>query len=455
MSTATLTAPAKTGFGPKLMTPLVASALLNPINSTLIAVALVPIGHTFGAGPAHTAWLISALYLATAICQPLTGLLVDRYGARRVLLAGATMVMVAGAGGMLALSLEWLIGVRVLLGIGTCAGFPAAMSILRYRAEQASTGVPRRSLATLSIAAQTTMTIGPTLGGVLIGLFGWPAIFAVNVPLGGVAVLFALLWLPKDAPARARSRLSGVDPVGMLLFTVALLSLLLFVMHPAVGSSYLLGVAALTGVAFVWVELRVRTPFLDLRMFRANGPILRTYLRQFLAFLIIYAIMFGFVQWLEQSRGLSESAAGAILLPMSGIAILAAAAGARGRGIRWKVLVSAAALGSGAGLLLFTDTGSPIVLLVGLALLFGVGQGLTSITNQTALQAQAPAGQMGTISGLFRTAQYLGAITASTLIALSYGQHASSAGLHHLAWLLIGASLLLVLLTALDRALSS
>jgi MFS family permease len=88
-----------------LVTPLVASAVLNPINSTLIAVALIPIGQTFGAGPGQTAWLISALYLSTAVGQPAVGLFVDRFGARQVLLSGAAIVMVAGIAGMFPISL--------------------------------------------------------------------------------------------------------------------------------------------------------------------------------------------------------------------------------------------------------------------------------------------------------------------------------------------------------------
>jgi MFS family permease len=108
-----------------------ASAILN---STLIAVALVPIGLTFGAGPGQTAWLISALYLATAVGQPVVGLFVDRFGARRVLLPGAAVVLAAGIAGMFPISVGWLIGVRVVLGIGTCAGFPAAMAVLRHDA---------------------------------------------------------------------------------------------------------------------------------------------------------------------------------------------------------------------------------------------------------------------------------------------------------------------------------
>jgi MFS family permease len=442
-------APAR--FGVRLVTPLVASAVLNPINSTLIAVALVPIGHAFGAGPERTAWLITSLYLATAVGQPVVGLFVDRFGARRVLLTGAVIVMLAGIGGLLAFSLDWLIAVRVVLGVGTCAGFPAAMAVLRKRADATGQGVPSRVLSVLAMSSQTIMVIGPALGGALIGVFGWPAIFAVNIPLAGISLLLALFWVPRDEPAGlTRER---IDVVGIVLFSATLLALLLFVMEPAVGDLYLLGVTVLLAAVFVRVELRAQRPFIDLRMLAGNAPLLRTYLRQALAFLIVYSILFGYVQWLESARGMTESGAGALLLPMSAVAVFASAVSGKPTGIRGRLITNSLALLAGSALLLFVDTNTWFVALIGVTAVFGLGQGLTSVTNQTALYGQAPGEQMGTASGLFRTAQYLGAIAASTLIALCFGQQATSAGLHHLAWALLVIGIALLAVTIFDRAL--
>jgi MFS family permease len=439
-----------------MVTPLVASAILNPINSTLIAVALVPIGQSFGAGPGQTAWLISALYLATAVGQPVVGLFVDRFGARKVLLSGATVVLVAGIAGMFPISVGWLIGVRVVLGVGTCAGFPAAMAVLRAHAEATGQGVPARVLSVLSISSQTVMVVGPTLGGALIGVFGWPAIFAVNIPLAGTAMLLAILWVPKDDRVDQRDRAAAagrIDVLGIALFSLTLLALLFYVMSPGVGDLYLLAIAVALGAVLGFVELRSAHPFLDLRMLAANSAMLRTYLRQALAYLVIYAIMFGYVQWLEEGRGLSESAAGAMLLPMSLVAVVSAASSGRTTGVRARLLTTAVALVAGSALLLFVGGGTSLFALLGIGALFGLAQGLTSVTNQTTLYREAPAGQIGTASGLFRTAQYLGAIAASTLIALCFGTHAGSGGLHSLAWSLVAVSVALLTVTALDRGL--
>ncbi|KAA9163304.1 MFS transporter [Amycolatopsis acidicola] len=443
----------RTPFGFRVVTPLIASAVLNPVNSTLITVALVPIGQSFGAGPARTAWLISSLYLATAVAQPVVGLFVDRFGARRVLLTGAAVVIAAGLGGLLALSLPWLVGVRVVLGIGTCAGFPAAMAVVRTRADAAGSGVPSRVLSVLGMSSQTVMAIGPALAGALIGLFGWPAIFAVNIPLGMVALVSALLWVPRDErPARTGV---PVDIAGIVLFAATLVVLLFFVMAPSVHELYLVAVTAVLAVAFAWRELRAGEPFIDLRVLAGNSALLLTYLRQALGLLIVYSMMYGYAQWLEAAHGFSESKAGLVMVPMSVIAMLASAASGRATGVRIRLVLAASALCGGSGLLFSISSATPFAALAGLAALFGLGQGLIGVTNQTALYGQVSADAVGTASGLFRTAQYLGAIAASTLIALCFGSHVTSAGLHRLAWSLAGVGVVLLAVTVTDRGLGA
>ena len=138
--------------------------LLNPIRSTMISTALVPIGRDFNAGVAATAWLIAALYLASAVAQPAMGRIGDLVGPRRVLLAGLVAV---GAAGALAPSLGALIGARVLLGIGASAAYPSAMTILRALALRTGIETPRRVLGPLSLSALSSAAVGPTLGGVL------------------------------------------------------------------------------------------------------------------------------------------------------------------------------------------------------------------------------------------------------------------------------------------------
>ena len=114
-------------FDRRLILPMILGAILNPINSTMLAVALVPIGIAFGAPASETAWLVTGLYLATAVGQPVVGRLIDLYGPRRLYLVGSVLIGVGGVLGTVAPSLGVLVVARVLIGFGTCAGYPAAM----------------------------------------------------------------------------------------------------------------------------------------------------------------------------------------------------------------------------------------------------------------------------------------------------------------------------------------
>lgn len=297
--------PSPAGFDRRLIPPMILGSVLNPVNSSMIAVALVPIGVAFGAPPAETVWLVSALYVATAVGQPVIGRLVDMYGPRRLYLAGTALVGTAGLLGALAPSLGALIAARVLLGLGTSAAYPAAMRLTRAEAERTGQDSPAGVLTALAVANQTVAVVGPALGGLLIQLGGWRAVFTVNVPLSAACLVLGALRLPRSVTRRRR-----LDVPGMALFAVLLIALMLFLMEPRAGRWYLPVLSAAAAAGFALRELRVPDPFIDLRLLGGNGPLLATYARQLLGYTTAYAFMYGYTQWLEQGRGLGASTAG-------------------------------------------------------------------------------------------------------------------------------------------------
>ncbi|MFZ3554412.1 MFS transporter [Streptomyces sp. BH055] len=435
----------------------------------MISTALVAIGHDFGIGAADTAWLISVLYLASAVAQPVLGKLADTLGPRRVFLAGLVVVCVSGVVGALAPAFGWLIVSRLLLGIGTSAAYPAAMAVLRDEGRRVGRRPPRPVMARLSFAALGSAAVGPTLGGLLVMVVGWRGIFAVNVPVAAIAFAAALLWIPRDPLPSSRLRSSRgdplrftdgepaprptLDPLGIGLFTTALTVLVFFLLDLSDPMWWLLApFVALTGV-LVWWQLRSRAPFIDVRMLAGNGPLARTYLRHGLSYLLIYCVMYGFTQWLEEARGFSSGHTGLLMLPMSLTALVCSLLGARTKGIRAPLITACVLLTAGAGLLVFLDGDTPLALLLLAGACFGIPQGFVGTCNQAAVQEHAPAADIGSAAGLQRTAQYIGAITASSLIALAYGQRASDSGLHLMAGVSVVLGVLLVVLTVTDRAL--
>ncbi|WP_416960338.1 MFS transporter [Streptomyces sp. Agncl-13] len=446
------TRPAPTGFDRRLIAPMVLGSVLNPINSSMIAVALVPIGIAFGAPPSQTVWLVSALYLATAVGQPVIGRLVDMYGPRRLYLIGTALVGIAGVMGALAPSLGVLIAARVLLGFGTSAAYPAAMQLTRSEAERTGKDSPAGVLTALAVSAQTVSVIGPTLGGFLIGVGGWRAIFTVNVPLSVVCLVLGALRLPRTSKEPAGAR-RDVDPPGMLLFAVMLVSLMMFLTAPKLSEWYLPLLSAAAAVAFAKRELRVPEPFVDLRVLGGNLPLVTTYIRQFLGYTTSYAFLYGYTQWLEEGRGLHASAAGLVLLPLSVTALGVSSLTGRREAVRAKLLVGGAVQVVGCAALFLVGSGSPVWLLLAVGAVLGVPQGLLGLAGQNALYRQAEPARIASAAGLLRTFMYLGALAASAATAAFFPHRADTPGLHDLALFMAAGSALLLVITLPDRSL--
>ncbi|MFC8722334.1 MFS transporter [Kitasatospora sp. NPDC057198] len=441
----------------RLVPPMVLGSVLNPVNSTVIAVALVPIGAALGASPAQTAWLVSALYLATALGQPVVGRLIDLFGPRRLFLASTALVGVAGVVGTLAPNLGTLIAARVVLGFGTCAGYPAAMALLRAESRRTGQDSPAGVLTLLAVANQTVAVIGPLLGGLLTGAGGWRSTFALNIPLSVLAVTLGALRLPKPPPQERSSdgpgALRRIDLPGMALFAVLLLSLLLFLMHPHADRWYLPPLTLAAAVAFTVRERRAEQPFIDVKVLGGNTPLLLTYARALAAYVVSYAFLYGFAQWTEEGFGLTPLQAGLVQAPTFLVGIgVSLLAGRRGS-IRATLLVGGLGQVAACALMLALGAHSPLWALAALAVVFGVPQGANGLALQNSVFLQSDPARTGSSAGLLRTFAYLGSMVASAATAAAYGPHAGTAGMHQLAWVMLGAAVLFLLLTAFDRAL--
>ncbi|MBT2504273.1 MFS transporter [Curtobacterium sp. ISL-83] len=442
-------------FDRRLMPPMILGAVLNPISSSIIAVALVPISLAFGASAWATTWLVSSLYLATSVGQPLVGRLVDTFGPRRLYLIGTTMAGIAGVIGALAPDLGVLVVARVILGFGTCAGYPAAMYLIRSEAKRTGQDSPGGILTALAVSSQTIAVIGPTLGGLLIGVGGWRTTFAINVPLAIACIILGAIRLPHTPTTGGFQVLRKLDYAGILLFTSTLVTLLLFLMGIRPANAYLLAIAVAAGTGFAFRELRCADPFIDIRVLGGNRPLLFTFARNFLGYTVSYGFIYGFTQWLEDGRGLSASVAGIVLIPMFAVAILVSSLTGRRKEIRVKLLVGLATQIVACALLLFLGGSSAIWMLLVVALVVGVPQALNSLANQNAVYYQADPARLGASSGLLRTFTYLGAIVASATSGAFYGQRASTQGLHELAIFLLVVAALFFALTLIDRSLQA
>jgi hypothetical protein len=168
---------------------------------------------------------------------------------------------------------------------------------------------------------------------------------------------------------------------------------------------------------------------------------------------VSYSFLYGFAQWLEESRSLSASGAGLVRLPMSGAAIVITAITGRRAQVRGKLVAGSIILLIAVAGLQLAESGSALWLLVGLGITAGFPQGLNGLANQNALYHQADPARMGSSAGLLRTGTYLGALIAAAANATFFKTGASTVGLHHLSFFLLITSTLLLIITVMDRSL--
>jgi MFS family permease len=457
--TAAPSIPTRKAFGWRFMTPLIVGSALNPVNSSIIATALVPIAARFAVPAGQTAVLVAALYVASATAQPALGKIAEQFGPRRVFQAGIVLVLAGGVIGSLAQSLTLLILARVVIGIGTSAGYPTAMLLIRRRAEAARIAAPGSVLGAVSLAGQATVALGLPLGGLLVGAAGWRIVFLINIPFALLAYMMTWIWIPADDKRHGDRTVGAVaadiDPLGIGLFAGTVTSLLIFLLSVRHPNWIALAAALVLLGALVFWELRASAPLVDMRLLVSNRGLTRTYVRQLCTQVVMYSLMYGVTQWLQDGKGLTAAVAGLVMLPMTGMSALVTAPVARRNVVRLPLIIAAlVALGVSITLrLLSVDTALWIIVMVTVA--FGVTVSLNAVGSQGALYAQSPPERAGTAAGLMRTASYLGAILSSSIISLSYAHGVTDNGLHSIATILIVSSGVLVLITTLDRTLPS
>lgn len=439
-----------------LIGAIASGTVLNPLNSAMIAVALIDLSRDFGLDFHAVTWLISSFYLTSAVGMPVMGRLGDLYGRKRIFILGLALVVVSSGLAPLAPSFGVLIGLRVGQALGTAALYPSGLGILR------DARIPRyeRALAILSSCSSVAASIGPTLGGFLVGFGGWRAIFLINIPIVAVSFAVAVRALPPDPPLRvglrAREVVESLDPLGGLTFAFSLVSLLWFLLSLSTGAAwYALAATVVAGLVFVRLELRVSNPFIDLQALAENRTLVAACLQYALVNIVFYSIFFGMPSFIEGSKGLGPERAGLVILPMTilGVVMYLPAVRVLERfGVRVSLVVGASCMTSGAFLLLAVHDGTSVTQISGSLAVIGVATAFNTLGLQTAMYASAPRERMGATAGLFQTSRYVGSILSASLLGIVFGHRINIERLHVLAGLLGSIGVLVLLLSLLSSS---
>ncbi len=243
------------------------------LDNTIVSVTLPQMQKAFHTDFETITWVASAYFLAQAAVIPIVGYLSDRIGSKLVFLTALTLFTIGSALCAFAPTKETLIAFRVFQGIGGGALLPIAFAIIFRIFPPNERGMAN---AILGIPVMMAPAFGPTVGGYLSTSFSWNAIFIINVPIGIVALVLAMLVLPRQTDAEKQDAPTDRRRFDILGLTLSIVGFTAFVYgiteagskgwgNSTVLAFILVGVAVL--VAFVIVELRVSDPVIDLRLF--------------------------------------------------------------------------------------------------------------------------------------------------------------------------------------------
>ncbi|MEN1968118.1 MFS transporter [Lentibacillus sp. N15] len=424
--------------------------LLNPLNSSMISVALTRLQHVYSLTFADASWLISIFYLASAAAQPVMGKLSDMFGPKRLFLTG--LILVAGASMLAPFSPNYpfLLGCRALQAIGSSTLFPSGMSMVRTNITKGQ----GKALATLSIFASTSAAFGPSIGGFLIASWDWQSIFLINFPFIILSFVMAIFILPSKGQGKIELR--RIDFVGIALFTITMIGLILFLLslENNIHWSALIIFLLAAGGFYFW-ENRQQEPFIDLASLKQNSNVTMVYAQFTSINLIYYCYFFGFPTFLQQVQGYSEEHTGLIMLALAGFSVIVAPIAGQmidRFGSKLPLVTGAVLLLIGTALLLtFREDSSLIWFLVIMSIL-GMSNGFNNISMQTALYEQVTPEETGSASGLFQTSRYLGSILSSCLLGIAFNSHLDIQHLHLVAMIsLIFCVLVIVLALRLPK----
>jgi EmrB/QacA subfamily drug resistance transporter len=382
----------------------------------MVNVSLDALSSAFGAPLGTIQWVTTGYLLALALTLPLSGWLVDRAGARRIFLGCFAGFIVCSVLSGFATSIRILILCRLLQGV---AGGLLAPMMQMMMARHAG----RHMARVIGVAAMPVMVgqmFGPSLGGVILGQFGWRWIFFVNVPVGLIAICFAWFALPRDEITSARR----LDLLGFALISPGLALLLQGLVSWAHGdrtASLSLIASVLLLAGFIWHALRrPASALIDLRLFRAR-VFRAAAATQFLSNALNFGGQLLLPLWFLQIRQATPSTTGLMLFPLGlGIFCGLPVMGRMSERFGARAISGAGAMLSFLGTLpfAFADADTPYGIL-GVALFVrGFGGGSITIPSAAAAYASVPRESLGHATTSINICQRFGGPTGSAGLAI-------------------------------------
>lgn len=406
------------------------ASFLTPFMGSAVNLALPSIGDEFSLNAVTLNWIISSYMLTTSILLLPAGRAGDILGRRKVFTAGLiiftlSMILLTFTPGI-----KWLIGVRILQGIGGALMFGTNMAILTSVFPPGERG---RAMGINVTAVYIGLASGPFLGGLLTRYLGWRSIFAFLIPMGIISLVLIRRRMKQEwAEAKGES----FDWTGAAIYGVSIASLMYgFSKLPSVWGWVITGAGFLLMPLFVIREKRAMHPLFDITLISKNRVFAFSSLAALIHYAATSAIGFFLSLFLQYIKDLGPRDAGFVLMswPLT-MALISPAAGKLSDHHNPGVLASIGMAITSVALIIlcFLTAESSVTLIVAILVIMGAGFSLFSSPNSNAIMSSVEKRQLGNASGMLGTmrnvGQTLSMAIALMLLALYMGQEKINPG---------------------------
>lgn len=410
------------------------SLLIVSLDNTILNVALPSMQKDFHASVSGLQWTIDAYLVVLASLLLLSGSTADRLGRKKIFRIGLVFFTLGSVLCSLAPSLGWLIVFRMVQAVGGSMLNPVAMSIITNTFSD-----PRERARAIGVwggVVGISMAAGPIVGGALVQSVGWRSIFWINLPIGLLALILTIRYIPESKAPRARR----VDPVGQVLVIALLGSLTYGIIEgsdagwtsPLIVGCFTVTVLALLGLTRY--EQRRTDPLIDMRFFR-SAPFSGATVIAVSGFAGLGGFLFLNTLYLQNERGLSALDAGLYMVPMALMTLVFAPLSGRlvaGRGPRLPLILAGTAMTASGVMFAALDAQSSNTLLFTSYVLFGIGFGLVNAPITNTAVSGMPRAQAGVAAAVASTSRQVGQSLGVAVVGATL-----AAGLHNAAWWII------------------
>ncbi len=394
---------------------LASGAILVPLNSTMLAVALPSLMQEFHVDPATIATLVTLYLAAVVVALPASGALGDRFGHRRIFLIGIAGFALSSLLAVMAPAFEVLAGARVLQATSGALVSTSAISLVRASAPPDRRGA---MFGLFDMLVSSSAALGPFVGGILVSAFGWRALFLLALPVAAIAGVTVGLRPGTRASEPSVESRRPVDVPGLAMLGL-LLSALLIALQGLDSTAGVIAAALLPVLllAFVVRELRVASPAVDLRLFAR--PAFAAAVLGVLGVTVILHATFILVPLSVEAllRG-TPTTSGIVLLGISGVGAIAAPFGGRLSdrfGRRAPTVSGALLMVAALGALASLPGVATVPVMAALLCVVGLGFGLSGSPRQAAALEAVASNAVGMAAGTYFTGRYLGGVLGAML----------------------------------------